>query len=230
MKLKHFFIDADLTANAILSCPPELWHRLIKVLRLQTGAEIAVFNGRDGLFQASVGDAKILNVGEQIKSQPANNGGVTLLFAMVKKPALDNILRQATECGVVAIQPVLSEFSVVDKLNLTRAEKIVSEAAEQCERLTVPNVLEPKKLASVLSDYQHIYWANEVVAGQPNWPNKVASDAAILVGPEGGFSEAERTQLATQSHITSVALADNILRADTAVTAVLSQYWLQTKS
>jgi 16S rRNA (uracil1498-N3)-methyltransferase len=140
----------------------------------------------------------------------------------LKRDAFETALRQATELGVAIIQPVRTDFVVKTDFNAERAQAIIVEAAEQCERLTLPTLLPVMNLKQAVENQGTLYWAAERELAAA-WPQVPKSSAAVLVGPEGGFSVAEKNWLKQQPQVHPVSLGHNILRADTAVVAVLSQ-------
>lgn len=221
-ELKHIFINLPLQQGVVV-LPKEVAHRLGKVLRLPEGAEVALFNGQDGLWRARLMDSKAgaAECLEQIRPQTEAVGS-TLLLACLKRDAFETALRQATELGVAVIQPVSTDFTVKTDFNAERGQAIVTEAAEQCERLTLPVLGKVMPLKQAVEEQQKVYWAaeREIAA---SWPDKVDVAAAVLVGPEGGFSVAEKSWLKQQAQVTPVSLGETILRADTAVVAVLGQ-------
>ena len=237
-KLKHLYIDAPLQENSNLETPKALARRLSRVLRAKKGDKLALFNGVDGLFAAEIIDeqAKELRIDNCIKTLAEKPFKAVLLIAMTKKDAMDRVYRQATEMGVNLIVPVVTDFTMVDKINTDRAQTILLEASEQCERLDIPQIAPIAKLQDIIlnmqKEGQKVFWCAEHVGGA--WQNSlhnnghnnyVKSGDAILVGPEGGFSENERTWLAEQTHVQPVGLGAHILRVDTAVVAALSRYF-----
>ena len=221
--MKQLYFPENLAEGAQVTAPKALKNRISKVLRLKTGEKVALFNGKDGLFEAEIGENGQLTVLTQLKPQVVRQN-VTLLVAVLKKDNFNNVLRQATEMGVTTIQPVLTDHCVPDKLNLERAEGKIIEAAEQCERLDIPQLNAPEKLPiSAAAQMGTIYWCDEVEGGK--WGDHTSQPGdAVLIGPEGGFSAAEREWLAAQDNIIRVGLGDLILRADTAVIAALSRF------
>ena len=224
--MKHIYIDQPLLEGASVHLDKDLAKRLSRVLRMRTGDNLALFNGRDGLYQATVMDDKatVLQANSKL-AQQRQLPDVTLIMCLVKKDAMDRILRQASEMGVTAIQPVISDHTVVDKLNLSRANTLLIEAAEQCERMSVCKLLPIKSLEKVLLEMKTpVLWCAER-KGQ-NWGTlKGAQHVSLLVGPEGGFSHAENSCLADQENVTPVSLGETILRADTAAVAGLSRLY-----
>lgn len=221
-ELKHIYLNTPLQ-QGVVTLPKEVAHRLGKVLRLSAGHEVALFNGKDGLWRARLDDPKagIATCITLLRPQTEVQGP-TLLLACLKRDAFETTLRQATELGVVMIQPLITEFTIKNDFNPARALAIVTEAAEQCERLTLPEVCGVVTLKEAVLYRSKIYWAAEREVASV-WPATLDRDAAVLVGPEGGFSENEKTWLKQQGNVVPVSLGQSILRADTAVVAVLSQ-------
>ncbi len=202
-------------------------HYLGHVLRLKPGARLALFNGRDGEYAASIGmvGKKELDVmvEEQLRA-PSADTGLTVCFAPIKGGRMETIVEKATELGADVLQPVLTQRSVVDKVNLERAESIAREAAEQCERTSWPEIREPLKLLKLLGDWPAdlpLIYGDESGAGIPvtTLAQQLPSPArwAVLVGPEGGFAPEEFSALKKVKSALGVGLGPRILRADTAV-------------
>lgn len=217
MKRKHIYVDTPLKTGDTVRLPPHTHHRLTKVLRLPDGAELSLFNGVDGVF-AGLLQQKTVLIQQQLhsfKPLPA----LCLLIGLPKKEAMDRILRQATELGVRDIYPLLTDYAVPDKLNLERAQAILIEAAEQCERMDIPTLHAPADLQKTLGMLQFpITWAYE----RHHPASAVPLSSALLVGPEGGFSPAEVAFLAAQPKVSAYSLGQTILRVDTAVVAGLA--------
>lgn len=222
--LKHIYLHTPLAEGPIL-LPKDVAHRLGKVLRLQAGAELALFNGQDGLWHARLDDPKAgaATCIKCLSPQPPD-AGPTLLLACLKRDAFETALRQATEMGASFIQPVGTDFAVKTTFNPTRAQAITVEAAEQCERLTLPQLGPLLPLKQAVTMHHALYWAAEREEATP-WPPQPSRQAAVLIGPEGGFSTAEKSWLRQQPGVVPVSLGANILRADTAVVAALGQLW-----
>jgi 16S rRNA (uracil1498-N3)-methyltransferase len=220
--MRCFFVEDALDAGRTLHLPPELQHRLSKVLRLNAGAVVGVWNGRDGLWEAAINDAKARTVvlQKQLRPQPPRCR-LMLALCVPKREAWESALRQATELGVTDIVPLLSAHCVPTKINTERARQIVREAAEQCEVLAMPVLHEPCRLAAWLADLTTpVAWAYERldkhVKGTSSQP-----PPCLLVGPEGGFDAAEVTSLQQHPQVHPLSLGDTILRVDTAVVAGL---------
>ena len=230
---QRLYCDAALHNGVELTLNRDQSHYLINVLRYQTGQEVLIFNGVDGEFRASisVADRKKaqLSCHEQTRPQdPMPN--LTLVFAPIKKARIDFIAEKATELGVGRIQPVMTDFTQVSRVNTDRMAANAIEAAEQTGRTTIPSVDQPISLQNLLEDWPegcHIIFCDEDYAGTASFAfhKQVASlqgPAAILIGPEGGFSPRERDMIRGHKAAVPVSLGQNILRADTAMLAALS--------
>ncbi|NBX85986.1 MAG: 16S rRNA (uracil(1498)-N(3))-methyltransferase [Proteobacteria bacterium] len=225
--LKHFYLSATLQTGQNLTLPPELQHRLHKVLRLGQGAAVAFFNGllasqNGGIYTATITNpsCRTATIGAQLAATPAVSGPI-LAIGVPKREAWESALRQATELGASAIQPLKTAFCQVGKINTERAQSILIEAAEQSERLTIPTLLPLQTLESFLSTLNTpCAWAAERTPAQLT----TLKPHHILIGPEGGFSPAEKSQLQAHPNIHPIALGPTILRTDTAVVATLAKY------
>ena len=230
---QRLYCDTALHEGAELTLDRDQSHYLINVLRYQTGQDVLIFNGVDGEFRASiaVADRKKaqLSCHEQTRPQdPIPN--LALVFAPIKKARIDFIAEKATELGVGRIQPVMTDFTQVSRVNTDRMAANAIEAAEQTGRTTIPSIDAPISLQNLLEDWPegcHIIFCDEDYAGTANFAfqKQVASlqgPAAILIGPEGGFSPRERDMIRGHKAAVPVSLGQNILRADTAMLAALS--------
>jgi len=228
----RLFVPDDLAVGATIAASAEQTHYLAHVMRERMGACIALFNGRDGEWTAVIAAigkrGAELKVAERLRAQAAEPD-LWLLPATLKREAFELVVEKATELGVAAIHPVLSERSVVPRLNRTRLAAIAREAAEQCRRLSVPSVEEARPLAELLRRWPEgrtLILADETGAGVP-----IASAAArlvrgaphaILIGPEGGFTPRELDRLRGSPFVVSVSFGPRILRAETAAIAALA--------
>jgi 16S rRNA (uracil1498-N3)-methyltransferase len=199
-------------------------HYLLDVMRGRVGDKVLLFNGVDGEWLASISDAGRkrcqLKVTEQTRDQSEEKPGPTLLFAPIKKARQEMLVEKATELGVGTLIPVKTRRSVVDKINAARLRAITLEAAEQCGRLSLPDIREMQTLETVLSDWpdEHpLYVADETGGGQPLLQVLEADlPAAFLIGPEGGFDPVELEWLGEHPAVVKVDLGPRILRAETA--------------
>ena len=230
-KLQRLYLDASLAEGAVVSLGREQAHYLMTVLRLGDGAEVLVFNGRDGEYGAVLRPegrkAASLVISAQTREQ-APRPRLDFLFAPLKVGRLDYLVQKATEMGVGRITPVFTDHTQLHKVNAARLEANILEAAEQCGNLSIPELAEAVKLEALLADWdaaRRIIFCNESQAG--NNPAEILSriterDLALLVGPEGGFSEREREILTALPFVTPIPLGPRILRADTAAVAALT--------
>ncbi len=208
----------------------EQGHYLVNVLRMKSGDPVHVFNGEDGEFLsylATVGKKQqAIRVERQISDvRPPPDIG--FLFAPLKHARLDYMVQKATELGARFLQPVITARTMADRVNLDRMRANAVEAAEQCNGVYVPQVREPVQLLHLLRDWEKTRTlifcdekaaiANPVVALQD-----LAAPAAILVGPEGGFTDEERQALLATPKVRSISLGPRIMRADTAAVASLA--------
>lgn len=217
-------------ADAVRDLEPGQAHYLGTVLRMAPGAEVALFNAQDGEWLASLVAARRDRAQVRLlhrRRAPEPVQGPVLLFAPLKRDATDMVVRMGTELGVTRFLPVLTERTNTHRVNTARLEAIAIEAAEQCERLDVPTIAEPARLPDLLAA-----WPAErtlFVAAERSGPDDgvgdidyVAEGDGLLVGPEGGLSDAERRMLRGRPFIRMITLGKLILRADTAAACGLS--------
>ena len=228
---QRVFVDAPLTAGAAVACSDEQAHYLRSVLRMAAGAELLVFNGRDGEWRAELrAEGKrgaMLNIRRMERAQETGPD-LWYLFAPVKRARLDYMVQKAVELGVGRLQPVITQHTNAERFNIDRARANVIEAAEQCGVLRVPEVAEPVRLAAMLTDWpgeRALIFCDE---GAPV-TNPIAALAkiprgpiAVLIGPEGGFSAAERRFIGAKPFAQPISLGPRIMRADTAAVAALA--------
>ena len=222
-------VDAPLGAGMI-ELDADRSHYLRNVLRLQPGARIVVFNARDGEFDAELAAADKrgcrLSPGARRRA-PVPEPDLWLCFAPIRRARLDATVEKATELGVSRLVPVATRHTNMERVNGERLRAIAIEAAEQSERLTVPEVAAPVALATLLADWpagRALIVGDETGGGAPILAAiaPLRLPAAILVGPEGGFARDEIEMLARHGQVHRVGLGPRILRADTAAIAMLS--------
>jgi 16S rRNA (uracil1498-N3)-methyltransferase len=201
-------------------------HYLANVIRREPGDTVLLFNGRDGEFSARIEtlrrDRASLRVEHQTRTQ-GTEPDLWLAFALLKRDATDLVVQKATELGVAALHPVVTERGNTHRMNVDRLNAIATEAAEQSERLTVPSIHQPRPLAALLSDWpaeRRLFAAIERSNAARIPP--AHGPRALLVGPEGGFSATELDALRAHSSVTPVSLGPRILRAETACIAGLA--------
>ncbi len=224
----RLYLDVPLTAGAEVSASSDQAHYLGGVLRRVTGDPVRVFNSRDGEWMARLGVARkgraTLHVAECLRpSEP--EPGPWLVFALLKRDATDLVIRQATELGACRVLPVITARTNAARVNEDRLRAIAIEAAEQCERLTIPEIAPVGRLDQCLSGWpsgRRLFAAFERSGLRAGLPQAVESDAALLIGPEGGFTPEEISGLRAMAFITPVSLGLLVLRAETAAIAGLS--------
>lgn len=231
----RLFIEEPLVLHAGIALDRDQTHYLANVMRVKLGSFIALFNGRDGEWLAEITSVSKkcveLLVVEQRRNQDAPVD-LWLVFAPIKKARLDFMAQRATELGVSKLQPMVTQYTNLDRVKLERIAANAREAAEQCERLEVPEVGEILSLAEVLDSWpeeRRIMFCDEDLSGKSvlealNDSDDRASPApwAILIGPEGGFDDSERARIKAMPQTTVVSLGPLILRADTAAIAAVS--------
>lgn len=230
-KMQRLFIDAELGQGAEVATSADQAHYLVNVLRLREGAELLVFNGRDGEWRAEIVAARKkavhLTLREMTRPQPAPPD-LVYCFAPLKKGRLDYMVQKAVEMGAGVLRPVLTHHTQMPKVNVQRLRANALEAAEQCGILSVPAVEEPVGLDALLAgweaDRRMIFCDEDAATNNPLDALRAVEESklALLVGPEGGFSDAERDMMRRQPFVTAIPLGPRILRADTAAVAALA--------
>jgi len=227
----RLFVDAALARGEAVALERNQSNYLGNVLRLSAGDTILVFNGRDGEWQAALAGRKrpdSLEIADQTRPQD-RLPDLTYVFAPLKHARLDYMVQKAVEMGASALQPVLTRFTQISRVNSERMRANVIEAAEQCGILSVAGVAEPVPLDRYLSqrggDRLLVFCDEAADATNPlealhRGPTGGGID--VLIGPEGGFAEEERATLLRQPRTLRLALGPRILRADTAGVAALA--------
>jgi 16S rRNA (uracil1498-N3)-methyltransferase len=229
----RLYTESDLATGLTVPLTAGQAHYLGNVMRMKIGDSVVLFNGRDGEWRASIAELRkkggAASPTEQLRAQE-NGPDLWLLFAPVKRARIDFIAEKATELGVSAIAPVFTDNTAVSRVNEERLRTNAIEAAEQCGRLSVPDIQPAARLVQRLDDWpgdRRIMLCDETGNGAPVY-DALAGHAngadpwAILCGPEGGFSPAELDRLAENSIVTRISLGPRILRADTAAIAALA--------
>jgi 16S rRNA (uracil1498-N3)-methyltransferase len=228
----RLFIDAALAPGQTVALERGQSNYLGNVLRLAAGETILVFNGRDGEWQASIAGRKrpdSLTIDAQTREQD-RLPDLAYVFAPLKHARLDYMVQKAVEMGASRLQPVLTRFTQVSRVNSERMRANVIEAAEQCGILGIADVAEPVALDRYLSgrDGQRLLVfcdeAADAADPLPALQGELHAPGGIdvLIGPEGGFAEEERTIMLRQQRILRLSLGPRILRADTAAVAALA--------
>ena len=201
-------------------------HYLGTVLRCGANDPVRLFNGRDGEWQARIGELRrdrVTFVAEALLRPQQPDPDLWLVFALLKRDATDLVVQKATELGASALRPIITERTNAARVNESRLTAIATEAAEQCERLTIPVLHPPTRLPDLLAAWpsgRTLYAAIE--RANAARPAPATQPAALLVGPEGGFTPAELEATLRHPFVTPVSLGPRILRAETACVAGLA--------
>jgi 16S rRNA (uracil1498-N3)-methyltransferase len=216
----RLYVPQRLSTDAMIEVSASQAHYLGSVMRRTVGDTVRLFNGQDGEWEYSIGAiarAKATLTAVRLLRTQATETDLRLLFAPLKREATDLIVQKATELGVSALLPVTTERTNAGRINLERMHTTTIEAAEQCERLTVPAVFPLRTLECVLDD-----WTDQiplfVAMERDQLPPAPAVDgpAALLIGPEGGLGDRDRRSLARHDFVRPISLGPRILRAEPA--------------
>jgi 16S rRNA (uracil1498-N3)-methyltransferase len=225
----RLFIPHDLSPGTPLGLDQGQSRYLSAVMRQVVGDEVAVFNGRDGEWRATIASvgkrAVVLTALSQTRPQHAGPD-LDLVIALVKRGRLETIVEKAAELGALRVRPVITERTNADHTRVERLRAIAVEAAEQTGRLDVPEIAEPVKLEKMLAAWEpgrKLLFCDEVGDAKPVLEAVGEGGPwAILIGPEGGFSPKERDTLRALPYATPATLGPRILRADTAAISALT--------
>lgn len=230
-KMHRLFVADDLGAGRLVEPTRDQQHYLLTVLRKADGDALLVFNGRDGEWLARVAQASrktaALAVVEQTRAQPPAPD-LVYCFAPLKQGRLDYLVQKAVEMGAGRLQPVVTRHTQVARPGIDRIRANVVEAAEQCGVLAVPDVCETLPFDRLLADWdpaRRLIFCDEDAATNNPLPALHAlpeRSLGLMVGPEGGFCDEERTQLRALPFVTAIPLGPRILRADTAAVAAMA--------
>ena len=227
----RLYVPHDLAQGADLALDHGQSHYLGSVMRQGVGDEVLLFNGRDGEWRARIGAVtkRAVAVKAEALERPQTTGpDLDLLIALVKRGRLETIVEKAAELGARRVRPILTERTNADRARVERLSAIATEAAEQTGRLDVPQVDEPAKLDKLLKAWEpgrRLLFCDEAGDAKPipdALKGQPAGPWAILIGPEGGFSPAERQRLRALDYAVPATLGPRILRADTAAISALT--------
>ncbi|MBA3577408.1 MAG: 16S rRNA (uracil(1498)-N(3))-methyltransferase [Sphingomonas sp.] len=227
--LPRLFVRHPLGEGVRVELDPAQANYLGNVMRLGRGAELLLFDGSSGEWLARIAEAgkkrMVLSV-ERRTREAESVPDVWLAFAPVKRSQTDWIVEKATELGAARLVPVITSRTIVDRVKLERLESIAIEAAEQCGRTRLPQIAEPvplAKLGAALDQGRTLYFADEA-GGRAAASAFAPGPAAILTGPEGGFTAEERSAIRAIAGAIPISLGPRILRAETAAVASLAIY------
>jgi 16S rRNA (uracil1498-N3)-methyltransferase len=230
----RLFVPAPLSAGAAVTVDGNPAHYLAKVMRVAEGDAVILCDDVTGEWAARVtalGKREVVLEPVERLREREQVPDFWLCPALLKKDRFDLVLEKATELGARAVRPVVMRRCVADKLNLERARAIVTEAAEQCARTALPELAEPVKLDALLADWPEnraLFFADEL-GGAPAAEAFAAHSgpAALLIGPEGGFDDAERVAIRAHPAARAISLGPRILRGETAAVAATA-LWMAT--
>lgn len=230
---QRLFLDTALAAGLSVPLDRGQANYLVNVLRMNEGAPVLVFNGREGEWLARLGGGSkraVLHI-ESMTREQTSAGTLDYCFAPLKQARLDYMVQKAVEMGAARLRPVITRRSQVTRLNGERLRANAIEAAEQCGILALPEIAAPTSFADFLGGWdkaesgRHLIFCDEdEVGADPIAVLKAlpAGPLAVLIGPEGGFSPEEREMLRSRPFVTPITLGPRILRADTAAVAALA--------
>lgn len=236
--LPRLFIDEHLTLHQRLTLDGPAFHYLCRVMRKGAGDHIKCFDDRTGEYLAQIESAykrKCTIIITQKLKQREQVPDLWLCAAPIKRDRWYMMAEKACELGVAAIVPVQTQRTIIDKIKDDKLRNYIIEAAEQCERTALPQIKPLQKLTNFLSDLpsnRTLYFCDERASDSgKSFTKAIANNdgpAAILIGPEGGFTDAENTAIRGHSGAVAISLGPRILRAETAAIASISAWMNQT--
>jgi 16S rRNA (uracil1498-N3)-methyltransferase len=228
----RLYVDQALADGAVLTLDGAQANYLGNVMRLKAGDPVRLFDDVSGEWLAEVAATAKRNITLRLTGKLRTREDVPdlwLLFAPIKKGPIDWLIEKATELGAARLQPVITQRTIVDRLNLERLRANMIEAAEQCDRTALPVLSEPVKLPALLKGWdakRALLFADET-GGAPIADMASPGAAAILIGPEGGFTPDERESIRATPGAVGISLGPRILRAETAAAAAISAWMSQ---
>ncbi len=230
---RRLYVEAPLAAGTRVELDATQAHYLRNVLRLSDGAEVLVFNGRDGEWRASLSVSlrRAALIAIAMTRRQENGGDLHYLFAPLKHARQDYMVQKAVEMGATLLQPVLTRHTKAERVNTERMRANAIEAAEQCGILALPRIAAPAKLESLLMAWPEerlLIFCDEEAESTDPIATLLAAEAsrgaplAVLIGPEAGFDAGERAAILSKSSAIRLSLGPRILRADTAAVAAMA--------
>ena len=226
------YINCKLEKGEIIRLNKDQFNYLGNVLRKHNDDKVLVFNGISGEWKASInyrGKRSIdLLIEEKILEQVIVPD-VMLCFSNIRKNRVSFIIEKGTELGVRTFQPIISEHTQSTSFNILKAKYQSVQAAEQTQRLDIPEIMQPKSLLELLGDWDNnrvLLFADEkkAVISPVDVIANISSPVGILIGPEGGFSSVERNYLMSKNFTRPISLGPRVLRSDTASLSLLTLY------
>jgi 16S rRNA (uracil1498-N3)-methyltransferase len=242
MVLQRVYVEAPLVQDLEVTLTADQNHYVIKVLRLKLGDSIRIFNAKDGEWRAAIVSLKplTLRISEMLRGRQHGTDALcqpTLYLSPIKNPSISSIVAKATELNVKKIVPFISSRTVVRIIKEEKLNQVATEAAEQSERLNIPQVSKALAFESLLKLFQEHdkeikFFCDEhekntsfiAALAQFRCSDLGAHNYSIIIGPEGGFAPYERESLKALPNVIAVSLSSNILRADTAVFTSLALF------
>ncbi len=226
----RLFVDQPLSSATDIPLAREQAHYVLNVLRMNAGDALCVFNATDGEWLAYLTDVKKKDASfrcERRVSEAKPPPDIDYLFAPLKHARLDYMVQKATELGARRLRPVITARTIAERVNLDRMRANTIEAAEQCNLVFLPEVMEPVSLNATIRDWQPtrklIYCDETAEQSDPlKSLSTINPPAAIIVGPEGGFTEEERAMLKALPYVCAISLGPRIMRADTVAIAAFA--------
>lgn len=225
----RLYVSTTLALGTILPVDGTQAHYLASVMRLKVGDPVLLFDDQTGEWLGEAREVRKRDVTLEIVQHMRAREPVPdlwLCVAPIKKGRIDWVCEKACELGAARLLPVLTRRTIVDRLNLDRLRAHMVEAAEQCGRTALPSIAEPTKLTTLLADWpgeRALFFADEQ-GGEPAATAMKANQgpAAILIGPEGGFTDEEREAIRATPGAIGISLGPRILRAETAAAAAVA--------
>ena len=226
--LPRLYVRTPLATGAAVELDAAQANYLGNVMRLGTGEHVLLFDGQSGEWIARIAETGRKRMTLAVEDRTREREAVPdlwLAFAPVKRAQTDWLVEKATELGIARLLPVATQRTIVERVKLERLQGIAIEASEQCNRTTVPAINEPQSLAAFLTAHsgRALYFAAEA-GGEPAAAAFKSGPATILTGPEGGFTDEERSAIRAAPTAAPISLGPRILRAETAALAAVTTY------
>ncbi len=230
LKIRLYFSD-KIQSDLVSHLTKEQSHYVKDVMRLEKGGYLSVFNAQgewNAIIENYEKEGARIKILKKVRDKDNEKNDLWLAFSPIKKNPLDMMIQKTTELGIQKFIPILSERTIVKEINITRVKKIIVEASEQSNRISVPEINNLETLKNFLSQFPkngYLLFC-DINCEKNNLKNilskKIEGPVCILIGPEGDFSEKERQLIIEKKEIYSLSLATNILRAETAAIAAVT--------